>query len=83
MASLRGQRLWRLPVATGGERTGEPVAYLSGEYGRLRTVQVAPEGALWVTPSNTDQATLGGAASRAGDDRILRIELVPVQRSSR
>lgn len=80
MAGLRGQRLWRLPVS-GGERAGEPVAYLSGEYGRLRTVEVAPDGALWVTTSNTDQATLGGADSRAGDDRILRVELVPVQRS--
>jgi glucose/arabinose dehydrogenase len=76
MAGLRGQRLWRLPVA-GGERTGEPVAYLTERYGRLRTVEVAPDGALWVTTSNTDQATLGGTPSREGDDRILRIELVP------
>jgi glucose/arabinose dehydrogenase len=77
MAGLRGQRLWRLPVA-GGERTGEPVAYLTERYGRLRTVEVAPDGALWVTTSNTDQATLGGTPSRDGDDRILRIELEPV-----
>ncbi len=72
MAGLRGQRLWRLPVAG-----GEPVAYFSGEYGRLRTVEVAPDGALWVTTSNTDQSTLGGTSPRAGDDRILRFELVP------
>lgn len=79
MAALRGQRLWRLPVGEGGERTGEPVAYLSGEYGRLRTVERAPDGALWVTTSNTDQATLGGEPPRNGDDRILRVELVPAQ----
>jgi glucose/arabinose dehydrogenase len=76
MAGLRGQRLWRLPV-DGGRPTGEPVAYLDGEHGRLRTVHLAPDGALWVTTSNTDRATLGGEPARTGDDRILRIELVP------
>jgi glucose/arabinose dehydrogenase len=76
MAGLRGQRLWRLPVRD-GRAAGDPVAYLAGEYGRLRTVQVAPDGALWVATSNTDRATLGGEPARGGDDRILRIELVP------
>ncbi len=36
-------------------------------------------GALWVTTSTTDQATLGGADTRSGDDPILRIELVPAR----
>jgi glucose/arabinose dehydrogenase len=75
MAGLRGQRLWRLPVADGAA-AGEPVAYFAGEYGRLRTVHVAPDGALWVTTSNTDETTLGGTPPRPGDDRVLRIELV-------
>ena len=34
-----------------------------------------------LTTSNTDQATLGGADSKAGDDRILCVELVPAQGS--
>lgn len=76
MAALRGQRLWRLPVH-GGRPAGEPVGYFVGEYGRLRAVHVAPDGALWVTTSNTDRTTLGGEPPRTGDDRILRIELVP------
>jgi glucose/arabinose dehydrogenase len=76
MAGLRGQRLWRLPVRD-GRPAGEPVAHLAGEHGRLRTVHVAPDGALWVTTSNTDRATLGGEPVRPGDDRILRVELVP------
>lgn len=76
MAGLRGQRLWRLPVID-GQPAGEPVAYLTEEYGRFRTVELAPDGSLWVTTSNTDRTTLGGVTPRDGDDRILRIELVP------
>ena len=74
MGSLRGQRLWRLPVNR-GRRAGRPRAFLVERYGRLRTVHQAPDGALWVTTSNTDEATLGGTGPRRGDDRILRIEL--------
>lgn len=47
-----------------GETTGTPTAWFHGRYGRLRTVQIAPDGALWITTSNTD--------TRDGDDRILR-----------
>ncbi|MHA7261591.1 PQQ-dependent sugar dehydrogenase [Arthrobacter sp. TMN-37] len=70
MGALRGQRLWQLPV-TGGKAAGEPVEHLVGEYGRIRTVEVAPDGALWITTSNTD----GARDTRPEDDRILRIEL--------
>lgn len=63
VAALRGERLWTVPL--GG---GDPEAQLSGRYGRLRTVAVAPDGALWLTTSNTD----GRGDVRDGDDRILR-----------
>ncbi|GIE48137.1 oxidoreductase [Amorphoplanes nipponensis] len=63
VAALRGERLWTVPL--GG---GEPRAELSERYGRLRTVAVAPDGALWLTTSNTD----GRGDVRDGDDRILR-----------
>ncbi len=63
VAALRGQRLWTVPL--GG---GEPKAEFSGRYGRLRTVAVAPDGALWLTTSNTD----GRGDVQDGDDRILR-----------
>ncbi|WP_052745579.1 PQQ-dependent sugar dehydrogenase [Allosalinactinospora lopnorensis] len=76
MGALGGQRLWQLPV-DGREAAGDPIAHYVGEYGRIRTVEAAPDGALWIVTSNTDEATWGGTAPRPGDDRILRIELAP------
>ena len=67
MAGLRGTRLWQIPVSGGG--TLDPVPHLAGEYGRLRTVEPAPDGSLWVMTSNTD----GRGQVGDGDDRILRI----------
>jgi glucose/arabinose dehydrogenase len=66
VAALRGQRLWTVPLNDG--RAGEPRAQLADRYGRLRTVAVAPDGALWLTTSNRD----GRGDVREGDDRILR-----------
>jgi glucose/arabinose dehydrogenase len=63
VAGLRGQRLWTVPLDG-----GEPQAEFSERYGRLRTVAVAPDGALWLTTSNTD----GRGDVQDGDDRILR-----------
>jgi glucose/arabinose dehydrogenase len=70
MAALRGERLWRIPTSD-GQVTEEPTAFLSGEYGRLRTVAAAPDGSLWVITSNTD----GRGDPASGDDRILRVTL--------
>lgn len=59
VAALRGQRLWTVPVA-GGE-AGEPVAVLEGTLGRIRTVELGPDGWLWVATSNG-----------AGQDKVIR-----------
>ena len=67
VAGLRGRRLWQVPVPNG--RVGEPQELLTEEYGRLRTVEVAPDGSLWLITSNTD----GRGNPRDGDDRILRL----------
>ncbi len=63
VAALRGARLWAVPLAGGAAR-----AELSREYGRLRTVQVAPDGTLWLSTSNRD----GRGRPEDGDDRLLR-----------
>jgi glucose/arabinose dehydrogenase len=66
-AALRGERLWAVPLDGNGD-AGRPVPLLDGSYGRLRTVALAPDGAIWVTTSNRD----GRGDPRAADDRILR-----------
>lgn len=67
MAALRGQRLWQVPIPQG--EAGEPEALLRDAYGRLRTVEIAPDGSLWVTTSNRD----GRGDPSEADDRILRL----------
>ncbi|GAA0321972.1 PQQ-dependent sugar dehydrogenase [Kineococcus aurantiacus] len=69
VAALRGQRLWRVPLNPDGP-TGTPDAYLDGTLGRLRTVEVGPDGSLWVLTSNTFRGT-----PRQGDDRLVTVPL--------
>ncbi|MCM6774593.1 PQQ-dependent sugar dehydrogenase [Nocardia sp. CDC159] len=67
VAALRGERLWTIQIRGDGS-LGTPQAQLRDRYGRLRTVAVAADGALWLTTSNTD----GRGDVRTGDDRIIR-----------
>ena len=71
MTGLRGERLWQVDVTEDGSVSGDPQAHFTGEYGRLRTVERAPDGSLWLITSNTD----GRATPGEGDDRILRLRL--------
>ena len=68
MAALRGKRLWRIPVDR--RDAGQPEAYFVGDYGRMRTVVVAPDGNLWVTTSNRD----GRGRPSDDDDQILVVQ---------
>jgi glucose/arabinose dehydrogenase len=67
LASLRGERLWRIDVD--GRRASHPADFFVGTYGRMRPVAVAPDGNLWVTTSNRD----GRGRPAAVDDRILLV----------
>jgi glucose/arabinose dehydrogenase len=68
MAGLRGERLWQIPLD--GTSTGDPVAHFRGDYGRLRTVEVAIDGnSLLLTNSNTD----GRGDPSSSDDRLFQI----------
>ncbi|MGX1546556.1 PQQ-dependent sugar dehydrogenase [Streptomyces adustus] len=70
MAGLKGQRLWRVPLE-GTETSAAPQAFLTGTYGRLRTVVSAGGDKLWLVTSNTD----GRGDPKPGDDRILELEV--------
>ncbi|HMO11588.1 MAG TPA: PQQ-dependent sugar dehydrogenase, partial [Actinotalea sp.] len=69
VAALRGERLWKVPLVPGSPgEVGEPEVALDG-LGRLRHVELGPDGALWVVTNNTD----GRGSPRDGDDRIVRL----------
>jgi glucose/arabinose dehydrogenase len=72
MASLRGERLWRIPITGDTENLGTATAYYVGTYGRLRTVTKVP-GAdqLWLSTTNSDNN--GGEAD--GSDKIFRVSI--------
>lgn len=68
MAALKGERLWRIPL-DGARPVARPDAFLTGSYGRLRSVLAIDEHTILVTTSNTD----GRTGARPGDDRILEL----------
>jgi glucose/arabinose dehydrogenase len=70
MTGLKGTRLWEIPM--NGTTPGVPKAWFTGDYGRLRTVAVAPDGqTLWLMTNNTD----GRGEPKNGDDHIYRVAL--------
>ncbi|MFF7653569.1 PQQ-dependent sugar dehydrogenase [Streptomyces sp. NPDC007983] len=70
MAGLRGERLWRIPLR-GTKPVAAPQAFLTGKYGRLRSVVATDDGGLWLVTSNTD----GRGDPGKEDDRILRLDI--------
>jgi glucose/arabinose dehydrogenase len=62
LAALRGQRIWSVDSA---DSDPEARDWFTGEFGRIRDVVIAPDGALWFLTNDT------------GSDRLLRVELGP------
>lgn len=70
MASLRGERLWR--IVLNGENVSTVSSHYNGTYGRMRAVVKVPgENAIWFGTTNADNNGDGGA----GSDRFLRVNL--------
>ncbi|MFI5754039.1 PQQ-dependent sugar dehydrogenase [Streptomyces sp. NPDC051569] len=70
VAALRGQRLWRVPLA-GRELAAAPEAFLQEKYGRLRTVLSVGGDKMWLLTNNTD----GRGTPKPGDDKILQLKV--------
>ncbi|WP_406302907.1 PQQ-dependent sugar dehydrogenase [Streptomyces sp. NBC_00885] len=70
MASLRGERLWRIPLA-GAKPLAQPQSFLQGKYGRLRTVVPVGGAKLWLVTSETDNR----GTPEPGDDKILQLQV--------
>ena len=70
LGSLDGERVHAVPLDETGTVTGDAEEFLEGRYGRLRSVALDTEGALWITTSNRD----GIGTPEEDDDRVLRIQ---------
>ncbi len=55
-----------------GSSLGEPQVYFNGTYGRLRTVEPAPGGSLWLTTTNNGDKD---SIANNSDEKILRVTL--------
>lgn len=72
VAGLRGETLRRLELERdeeGAWRVGCEEVVFEQDFGRLRMVQTARDGTLWLGTSNTD----GRGVPRDGDDLLLRV----------
>lgn len=68
VAALRGTRLYKFDLSSTGTIAGVSELY-TGQYGRLRHVEQAPDGSVWILTSNRD----GRGSPVPGDDRIIRV----------
>jgi glucose/arabinose dehydrogenase len=64
-----GQKISIVTLDDHGAVVDQPVDFLAGTYGRLRSVAIDQQGGLWITTSNRD----GLGTPKDGDDKVLRI----------
>jgi glucose/arabinose dehydrogenase len=69
IGALDGRRIHTVQLDGSGAVSQEPTGFLTDRYGRLRTVVLDDEGALWITTSNRD----GVGTAGPDDDRVLRV----------
>lgn len=65
---LRGESLYQVKISKDG-KIGSLSNHFQGEFGRLRAIQIGPDGFFYVSTSNTD----GRGQVRSGDDKIIKI----------
>jgi glucose/arabinose dehydrogenase len=67
VGALQGECLYSVRLDGADKRHKQ--RWFHGDFGRVRTVQKAPDGSLWITTSNRD----GRGSPRAHDDQVIRI----------
>ena len=65
---LRGESIYEAKIADNGKITAL-VSHFRGAFGRLRAIQIGPDGFMYVSTSNTD----GRGEVRGNDDKIIKI----------
>ena len=68
-ATLKDETLYRLALSSDGRSVTSTQKLFDGDFGRLRAVLVAPDGAIYIGTSNRD----GRGSPASTDDRIIRI----------
>jgi glucose/arabinose dehydrogenase len=72
--SGEGEHLHRIQVSPDNPYSVQKhEVYLKGEYGRLRTVAMGPDGHLYLTTSNCDSRGAASGRCLDGGDKVLRI----------
>ncbi|WP_433200537.1 PQQ-dependent sugar dehydrogenase [Dactylosporangium sp. CS-047395] len=71
IACERGTRMYRAAIGSDGSLTGRQ-QYFVGTYGRLRTIEPAPGGGLWLTTSNAGDKD---SIPNNSNERILYVTL--------
>jgi glucose/arabinose dehydrogenase len=67
-AGLRGESLYKTEISD--TTLSKITPHFAGEFGRLRTVAVGPDGMLYLLTNNRD----GRGTPRDGDDKIIRLD---------
>jgi glucose/arabinose dehydrogenase len=70
LACLRGTRMYRAVIS--GDSLTSVTEHFNGAYGRLRTVEPAPDGGLWLTTSTTGDKD---STANNSNERILHVTL--------
>ena len=65
---LRGQAIYEARLGENNE-VSEFLIHFEGEFGRIRNIQLGPEGMMYILTNNTD----GRGTPRDGDDKVVRI----------
>lgn len=66
-AGLRGERIYKLTPQA--DTMPQLTEFLGGQFGRLRTIKLLPDGYFYILTSNTDKR----GTTKPGDDKVLKV----------